>query len=133
MGLLLVLLVAGWFVWLFRPARKTLPLRKPAPPDVETLRAGCLAAIDATASDVDAGRLPERDAHQRLSFLVREFAGAATGLPVTSMTLDELRLNGFDSLAEGIAGMYPNEFAPSPAQPVQRSADIARQVVQAWN
>ncbi|MGA8789316.1 MAG: hypothetical protein WB535_10270, partial [Paenarthrobacter sp.] len=63
---------------------------------------GCLVRLDlpapapeaagrtrtATAEDADAGRIPVRDAHQRLSFLVREFAGAATGLPVTSMTLE---------------------------------------------
>ena len=77
--------------------------------------------------------VPVRDAHQRLSFLVREFAGAATGLPVTSMTLEELRHQGLDRLAEGIAGIYPNEFARVPVHPVQHSAAVARQVVSGWN
>lgn len=83
--------------------------------------------------DADAGTVPERDAHQRLSFLVREFAGAATGLSVTSMTLDELRREGFTGLAEGIARIYPSEFSTLPVQPVRHSADIAREVVQEWN
>ena len=134
LGILLLAVVAGWYAWLFRPRRERVPTGPEAElTDVETLRFHCLAAIEATAMDADAGRVPERDAHQRLSFLVREFAGAATGLPVTSMTLEELRHAGFDDLAEGIAGIYPSEFSALNVRPVQHSADIARQVVRSWN
>ncbi|MDI2033113.1 hypothetical protein [Paenarthrobacter nitroguajacolicus] len=134
LGIVLIVVVAGWYAWLFRPQRKRLPAGTEAKlPDVETLRSHCLAAIETTARDADAGRVPEREAHQRLSFLVREFAGAATGLPVTSMTLDELRREGLDGLAEGIAGIYPSEFSAANIMPVQNSAEIARRVVQSWN
>ncbi|BCW59127.1 MULTISPECIES: hypothetical protein [Micrococcaceae] len=133
-GLLIVLLVVAWYGWIFRPARRKPPAGAEMPqPDLDALRSACLTAIDATAEDADAGRVPVRDAHQRLSFLVREFAGAATGLPVTSMTLEELRHQGLDRLAEGIAGIYPNEFARVPVHPVQHSAAVARQVVSGWN
>ncbi|MCP2047069.1 UNVERIFIED_ORG: hypothetical protein J3D58_001141 [Paenarthrobacter nicotinovorans] len=134
LGVVLIVLVAGWYGWLFRPHRAlTSAGRMSDEPDLETLRSRCLEAIEATAADADAGRVPVRDAHQRLSFLVREFAGAATALPVTSMTLDELRHEGFDGLAEGIAEIYPSEFSALAVQPVSHSADIARKVVQAWN
>lgn len=134
LGVLLTVLVAGWYGWLLLPRRaRTATVQTPGLPEVETLRSRCLAAIEDTAADADAGRVPEREAHQRLSFLVREFAGAATGLPVTSMTLDELRGEGLDTLAEGIAGIYPSEFSARHVQPVRHSADIARQVVHAWN
>ena len=134
LGILLIVLVAGWYAWLFRPRRDPVTTgRQTERPDLETLRSRCLSAIEATAMDADAGTVPERDAHQRLSFLVREFAGAATGLSVTSMTLDELRREGFTGLAEGIARIYPSEFSTLPVQPVRHSADIAREVVQEWN
>ncbi|WP_454810945.1 hypothetical protein [Paenarthrobacter nitroguajacolicus] len=139
LGLVLVLIIGAWYAWIFRPARKMVAVHEDPPrqvtvvPDLETLRAACLAAINATASDADAGRLPERDAHQRLSFLVREFAGAATSLPVTSMTLEDLHRHDLKELAAVVAGIYPNEFAPLPVHTVRQSAETARQVVLAWN
>ena len=133
LGILLLVLVAGWYGWLLLPRPRVAAPRTPGPTSLGTLRSRCLAAIEDTAADADAGRLPEREAHQRLSFLVREFAGAVTGLPVTSMTLDELRGEGLDTLAEGIAGIYPSEFSARHVQPVRHSADLAREVVHAWN
>ncbi|BCW36566.1 hypothetical protein StoSoilA2_26220 [Arthrobacter sp. StoSoilA2] len=137
LGLVLLLLVACWYGWILWPDHKATP-KTPVggnrtPHDLETLRATCLSAIDTLEREADAGRLPGRDAHQRLSLLVREFAGAATGLPATSMTLEELRRNGLDQVAVGIALIYPNEFAPVALQSVRDSARTARQVVQAWN
>jgi hypothetical protein len=137
LGAVLVLLIGAWYVWIFLSGRKKAAAHQNArarqAPDIETLRVTCLSAIDATATDADAGRLPERDAHQRLSFLVREFAGTATGLPLTSMTLEDLHRHEFKDLAAGIAGIYPNEFAPLPVRSVRESAEAARQVVRAWN
>ncbi|MFC8038398.1 hypothetical protein ACFUOZ_03455 [Paenarthrobacter sp. NPDC057355] len=134
LGVLLLVLVAGWYGWLLLPRRAPVDAHRTSiPTEVETLRSRCLAAIEDTVADADAGRVPEREAHQRLSFLVREFAGAVTGLPVTSMTLDELRGEGLDGLAEGMAGIYPSEFSARHVRPVRHSADLARQVVRAWN
>ncbi|MDO6143780.1 hypothetical protein [Paenarthrobacter aurescens] len=137
LGLVMVLLVGLWYAAIFLWGRKKAPARQNAPahqgPHLERLRSECLQAIDATAEDADAGRLPERDAHQKLSFLVREFAGTAKGLPLTSMTLEELRRHEYNGLAAGIAGIYPSEFAPQPTHTVQESAEAARQVVRAWN
>ncbi len=133
-GLLIVLVVGAWYAWIFRPPRRRPPAGQgPPQQDLDSLRSACLTAINPTAEDADAGRIPVRDAHQRLSFLVREFAGAATGLPVTSMTLEDLRRQGFEELAAGIAGIYPNEFARLPLHPVGHSAEAARQVVIGWN
>ncbi|WP_159702896.1 hypothetical protein [Arthrobacter sp. 18067] len=134
LGLVILLAIGGWYAWIFRPARRKPPAgQRPPQLDLDALRSACLTAINATAEDADAGRMPVRDAHQRLSFLVREFAGAATGLPVTSMTLEDLRRQGLEDLAEGIAGIYPNEFSRVPIHPVGHSAEAARQVVIGWN
>ncbi|MFJ5957123.1 hypothetical protein ACIQC5_14360 [Paenarthrobacter sp. NPDC092416] len=134
LGLALLVLVAGWYAWILRPSPRPRPQASSLQqPDLSRLRSQCLAAIDAVVSDADAGRLPERAAHQELSRLVREFAGTATGLRVTSMTLEELRHNGLEPVAAGIAGIYPNEFAPAPVHSVPDSADAARQAVRTWN
>lgn len=137
LGIVLVFLIGAWYAWILLSGRKKAPAHPGAPaprsPNLESLRTVCLAAIDATATDADAGRLPERDAHQKLSLLVREFAGAATGLPMTSMTLEDLHRHEFKDLASGIAGIYPNEFAPVPVHSVRHSAEAAREVVRAWN
>ncbi|WP_426002913.1 hypothetical protein ACPFL9_12065 [Paenarthrobacter sp. NyZ202] len=137
LGLLLAVTVAAWYGWLLWPAK---PRRlgghetvvSPAR-DVEALRAACLAGIAAVEKDADDGTLPMREAHQRLSFLVREFAAAATGLPATSMTLQELRGNGLGHFAAGIAAIYPGEFAPAAGSPVSAAADTARRAVLGWN
>ncbi|MGF6831933.1 hypothetical protein QF015_000082 [Paenarthrobacter sp. TE4293] len=134
LGLGIVGIVGAWYAWMLWPARKKRTAERQVPmTDLETLRSACLAAINTTAEDADAGRMAVRDAHQRLSFLVREFAGTATGLPVTSMTLADLRSQGLDGLARGIAQIYPGEFAAVPVHPVRQSAEAARQVVTGWN
>ncbi|SDW47885.1 hypothetical protein SAMN04487912_10367 [Arthrobacter sp. cf158] len=134
LGLMLVVLMVVWYLWLLWPTGKKVPVNhRTTVLDLNALQTACLTHIEATLEDVDAGRLPGRAAHQRLSFLVRNFAAAATGLPVTSMTLEELRHHGLDHLATGIATIYPNEFAPVPIQSVRRSAETARQVVLEWN
>lgn len=139
LGLILVAFVVVWYAWIFLPVRKERPVPKSPVrhstrvTDLQALRDTCLTAINATVVDADAGRLPEREAHQRLSFLVREFAGTVTGLPVTSMTLEDLHRHDLKEVAAGVAGIYPNEFAPLPLQSVTQSAETARQVVLAWN
>jgi hypothetical protein len=105
LGVVLLVVVAAWYAWLFLPSPRRA-VTAAAPPDVEGLRASCLAAIDAVAADVDAGTLGERDAHQRLSFLVRDWA---------------------------VAGIYPAEFAPTTSASIRESADAARRAVLEWN
>jgi hypothetical protein len=131
LGVAVLVLLAGWYAWLFLPARHRATVDAPLP--VEALRAACLQAIDAVAAEVDAGRLGERDAHQRLSFLVREFASAVTKQPATHMTLAELDGHGLAPFAEAVAGLYPAEFAPANSASVRKSAAMARRVVLEWN
>ena len=132
LGVALLVLVAAWYAWLFLPSRRRA-VRAELPPDVERLRAACLEAIDAVAADVDAGRLGERDAHQRLSFLVRDFACAVTKQPATHMTLAELEGQGLTPFTEAVAGSYPAEFARTSSASIRVSAATARRAVLEWN
>lgn len=132
LGVVLLVVVAAWYAWLFLPSRRST-VTAAAPPDVEGLRASCLAAIDAVAAEVDAGTLGERDAHQRLSFLVRDFASAVTKQPATHMTLAELEGGGLAPFTRAVAGIYPAEFAPTTSASIRESADAARRAVLEWN
>lgn len=133
LGILLSVLLAAVIAWLLRPARKVRRTPAVRPADMSTLRSRYLAAIDALVADAAAGRVPEREAHQRLSLLLRGFAGEVRGINATHMTLAELREHGLGAVAEGVAGMYPAEFAAATQSTVERSAVLARQVVHTWN
>lgn len=134
LGLLLMLLVAAWYAWVFWPVRaKPSGKRSNATANVAALRAACLGAIDAVVADVDAGRLPEREAHQQLSLLVRGFAASVTGHPATTMTLRDLSEQGLEPFTAGIAWIYPAEFGPSTDRTVVESAAAARGAVESWS
>ncbi|WP_115788665.1 hypothetical protein [Arthrobacter silvisoli] len=133
LGLLLLVLFAAGLAWSFRPAR-TARTAVPAPvADLPRLRARYLAAIDAVVADAGSGRLPQREAHQRLSLLLRGFAGEARGIRTTHMTLQELHAHGLGPVAEGVAGMYPAAFAAASPAAVEHSAERARRVVRTWS
>lgn len=109
-----------------RPARGS---RRPAP------RGACLARLDQIERAVAAGQIDHREGHRRVSETVREFVADATGLPVRSMTLADLRREGPQHLAEVIALVYPPEFAPGDELPRQRLAPVlarARALVTTW-
>ncbi len=135
LGLLLLVLLASGLVWLLRPARKAGKPARPAgpPPDLPGLRARYLAAIDAVVADAGSGRLPHREAHQVLSRVLRGFAGEVRGIRATHMTLAELQTHGFGQVADGVAGMYPAEFAAAMPDTLERSAELARQAVRTWS
>ncbi|MBB6403222.1 hypothetical protein [Arthrobacter sp. AZCC_0090] len=132
----LLLLVACWLGWVLWPNRRTTVAPAPAgvpPSGLPGLRERYLAGIDAVVADAGAGRIPERDAHQQLSILLRAFASEASGVDATRMTLQELHRNGLRPIAAGVAGMYPAEFGPGQQGAVAESAEAARQAVLAWN
>ncbi|WP_120522215.1 hypothetical protein [Arthrobacter celericrescens] len=134
LGLLLLVLLASGLAWLFRPARTAGTARTTARArDLPSLRARYLAAIDDVVADAGSGRLPQREAHQRLSLLLRRYAGEARGIRATHMTLQELHAYGLGAIAEGVAGMYPAEFAPARPADVEQSAELARRAVRTWS
>lgn len=136
LGVLLLAFLAAGLGWHFRHARKSRPVRTSAPAraaDLPALRARYLAAIDAIVADAGSGRLPQRDAHQRLSLLLRGFAGEARGIRTTHMTLQELHSHGLGPLAEAVAGMYPAAFAAASPAAVEQSAELARRAVRTWS
>ena len=97
------------------------------------LRGRYLTLIDDADSEYRAGRMPARDLHQRMSFLVREFAYEADGVRAPTMTMTDLRASHLHSLGDLVARLYPGEFAAVDNGGAGDSIDLARRVVGGWN
>lgn len=138
LALAAVLLAVAWYlgVWLWSIPRKP----KPAPQrtvNLPDLRTRHLAELDRIEAGVRTGELPERDAYQQMSTLVRSFVSGVSGIPTETMTLSDLRAAGLPRLPETVELMYPPEFSPDPVDdPEQRlttTLSRARELVSTWN
>lgn len=76
--------------------------------------------------------LSERDAYQKLSRLVRDFAHEMTGVKVQNYTLQELRSIGMPQLTALIEECYVPEFALGNQSDVSASIKKARKVISEW-
>lgn len=137
LGLALLVLVAGWFAFVFLSTRKQrVPAASPRftpPSDIAGLKEAYLQRIDAVAADADSGRLTARASHQELSLLVRKFVRDVTGVDAPRMTLAELHRHPLPPAAEAVGRIYPGEFGAEPLPSVAHSAETARQAVRSWN
>ena len=132
-----VVLVTAYFVvvwWTTRPptptrTRTLLPSRSDGAPAQR-----CLAALDDIETAATEGRLGAREAHQRLSGVVRAFVEESSSTPAASMTLTTLRATGPAPVADLVAVLYPPEFEPGEPGPDQLRPvlDRARVLVTTW-
>jgi hypothetical protein len=134
-GLGLMVLVAGWFLFVVVSTRSPGLQAEPHAPasDLKALQQEFLASINKVAADATLGRLPARQAHQELSLLVRMFVQRASGVAAPRMTLAELQENGPPALVTAIARIYPGEFAAHPQESPAAAAETAREVVRSWS
>jgi len=139
LALLLIVLVVGWlvFVLVFTRRRATRgssgtpfdPFAPPAP----SLLVTYLSLIDDVERGSAAGALQSREAHQRLSLLVREFAARSRGIRAPYMTLEDLQATRVGPLAATVGELYPGAFSPDAAGSVSAAAERARRLVRTWN
>ena len=78
------------------------------------------------------GELGIREAHQRLSQLVRFHAYETSGVRAPQMTLADLRENDLTSLGDAVESLYPGAFDRIDRADVAEAAETARRVVRAW-
>lgn len=78
------------------------------------------------------GELTVRDAHQRLSLLLRFFAWESSGLRAPQMTLADLREAHATPLSDAVEQLYPGAFAEIERGSVLEAAELARRVVHSW-
>lgn len=128
-------LVALWYLGLVVLARTGPPQYEPAPlPAVEmqTLRERCLHAIDDIERQVHEGTMERRTAYERLSAIIRDFIGDATGLPLDRMTLSDVRASGLPRLPRLLEVIYPLEFGPADPSDPTATLRAARELVATW-
>ena len=139
-GFVLLLVVAGWYVFLFvstragrvptRPAEDHLadPLRT-----AETVRMEYLELIDRTRREHASGRVDSREAHHQLSQILRSYVAEREGQQTMQMTLKDLRGTRFTPLAQAVEKLYPGAFGVRAGVSVDRAVDEAKRLVTTWH
>lgn len=102
------------------------------PPSPAELRLKYIDLIGEVETSSARGDLGIREAHQRLSQLLRFHAFEASGIRAPQMTLTDLRAEQLSSLTTAVERLYPGAFAEIERGGVAESADMARRVVQSW-
>lgn len=118
--------------------RAEKPVPPPPPPPPADLRRDALAALAEVADAHRAGRIGDREAHSRISVVVRDFVGSMTGTPAENLTLAELRelvaaQPRLAPAADVVELLYPPTFAPGAQRPVAESLADAEGLVSRWN
>ena len=136
LGCALLVVIAGWYGWLFWTTRAARPPESPTPPptDVTGLRMQYLKRIDDVERRADAGELDLRGVHQELSVVVRNFVHEASGSRAHVMTLAGLRDSDerHGRLAPVIESYYPPAFMASSVGDIARAITAARALVDTW-
>lgn len=137
LGVAAVVLVVAWFVLvpflsrLFTRTRPAKAVERPRP--AARGFAGTLAAIDEVERAARASEISIREAHLRLSELVRSFASEGRLIDARTMTLTELRDHGMFIVADAVAQFYPIAFQEEELTELGAAPQIAREAVRAWN
>jgi hypothetical protein len=133
-GLLIFALIAAWFLAVplltrTRPVVSDAAARAALAP---ATRARYLELITEVGDAHARSELTGRQAHQRLSSLVRAFVHESSGYPASSMTLAELRGLNLPGLTAAVERFYPEEFGTDGATTVAASVQSAQAVVADW-
>jgi hypothetical protein len=135
LGVILLALILAWFIVVPlltrpRPVMSDATMRAAQAP---VIRARYVEAIDAVQLAWQSNAVTSREAHQRLSTLVRAFAHESSGYPASAMTLSELRQLGLPGLSGAIEQFYPAEFGTTGQGSVPAAVSEARRVVVEWS
>ena len=138
-AVVLPLLVVAWYAGVALWARGRLGLVVPQRVRLAATRRRHLGRIEQIRRDVEAGRLPVREAHQQLGTVVRSFVAEAGPVDARPLTLAQLRGDGSPGLADVadvVELVYPPSFRPGDeGRPVEQLAPAlqrARELVSGW-
>lgn len=135
-GVLLLALVAAWYVFVVRLSRTRFPapvvvaIRRVDLGALRTKYARMIDEVEAASAD---GRLGERAVHARLSLLLRFFAFEASGVDAQVMTLSDLRAASLPQVTTAVEEYYPPAFRLEHPGDPEAAVRRAREVVLSWN
>jgi hypothetical protein len=136
-GLLILIVVIAWWVFVFASTRKGLAHRPdlpsaPAGPTAGALRKRYLGLIEETRAAYAKGDIADREAFHRLSMLVRSYVEEREGTRTVTMTLKDLRATELTALSDAVARLYPGAFSADYSGTVAQAIDEARGLVTSW-
>ncbi|ACQ82200.1 hypothetical protein Bcav_3959 [Beutenbergia cavernae DSM 12333] len=135
-GLVLLALIAAWYVFVFRSTR-------PRPADgeegrrghdpYEALRAEYLAEVEEAYERYQGGTSDLRGLHLDYNHIMRQFASERVGVDASSLTVTELgRLEHSDSLVALLEDYQEPAFATSSDAQALTATEQAREVIRTW-
>ncbi|GAB3597708.1 hypothetical protein [Microbacterium tumbae] len=141
LGILALLVLAGWLVIALTRPRRRLEIAGTAVPAImpadvlAVLRGEYLERIDRVEAEYAAKRMDPRRANLELSRTVREFVNEYSGLEAPVLALDDLAALGVHpALLDALRRhYYPSVFRRGPAIDPVAGAAAARKVVTTWN
>jgi hypothetical protein len=131
-ALVLLALVAGWYVWLFRWTRPRAQGRSRDSEHAQ-LRAEHLALVDEAHARFTAGESDLRALHLDLNHAIRSFASARTGMDASSLTVAEFsRIEHGSALATLLEDYSEPAFAHFSDAEAAAAVTQAREVISTW-
>lgn len=133
-GLLLLALVAAWYIWVYRSTRPRAWEEKEGRGDRwSTLRESSLEEIAAAEGRFRSGAADLRTLHLDLNHIMREFANGRMRMDTSSLTVSELaRLEGTDRLTSLLEDYQEPAFAADTDAEALAATSAARAVVREW-
>lgn len=115
--------------------KKRMANAKPEEPvrNIHKLRAKYDKLLEALMRKAEEGKADNRAASQELSSIIRDFVYNATGVNVTSATLEEIGELNMPKLYELVAECYVPEFSVIAEGEVLPTIEKARKVIAEWN
>lgn len=116
---------------------KPIPIYLPIPPEIKkpplpALKQYTVQAIDRVVTEHQSGELSLRQAYQQLSGILKEFAWRSTGEDIRTLTLAELKMTRYQSLAKVIEEYYPVAFSADERKAITTGARLAKDLVGRW-
>ncbi len=95
-------------------------------------RARAVRAMDLIAAEYDAGKIDVREAHQRLSMVIRSFVQEVTGIRTDAYTFMDIQQMGNKHLTQMVALLYVPEFAMNTSADLHKNMELGKELITKW-
>lgn len=138
--IILAVLVIGYLLYLIISLIVKYVNNKPKKPvivrptvDIYQVKMKYITNLDKVKYDFDNGNTSIRETYQLMSGIIREFIESATGINVSSYSLQDIRTLNMPVLETLVSEYYAPEFARESKGDVLTSYDKTRKAIELWN